>query len=219
MKHFLTTAALSLCMTTGAYASTVSVDIDFTVLVASIGEQGVEGRTFNFGGLDVTITSSHDAYLDSAHYSPSRPSGLGVCSSGLTPALQCSVASDDHVTTSAETLTLTFSHGIDNMTNFMFRGRRHVDLTGSTDALEYGFTDGSGTQTGLMSTFADLGTDITGGATSPITSFSLSADQTAFYLSSLRVEYTAPVPLPASVLLLGGAVAGLGAMRRRRKTA
>lgn len=211
-------AALSLLSGAAAAATMKTADIDFVSLVASIGEQGAEGQTFSFDGLEVTLTSSSNAYLDGV--SRGRPAGLGVCSSGLTQDKQCSVLSDDHISGSTEFVTISFSQGIESISNFKFRGRQHVDLTGSVDNLAFELADANGAFGSTVSSFSSIDGDMAGAISSPVLSFSLSAVDTAFYLSSFTVSYSpAVVPIPAGAALLGGAMIGLGALRRRRKGA
>ena len=81
MIRFLAATATSAAPSTGASAATV--DINFEELVANIGEQIVEGETFEFGGLSVTLTSTDTVGASYAHLdgvSGGLPAGLRVCS-------------------------------------------------------------------------------------------------------------------------------------------
>ena len=124
MKKILTSAAVVAVMASGASATVV--DLDFIALAAG-NEGGVEGAVFSSGGVDTTITSSADAYLDDL--SAGRPAGLGVCSTGLTATLQCVESSDDNVTV-GESLTLDFSSTLTGF-EFVFHDGDHfaVDET------------------------------------------------------------------------------------------
>lgn len=231
MKHLLTAAICTAAMTTGAFASTVT--IDFVALAAGLnpafgnvnaGDYGdAEGQTFSFGDLDVTLSSSSNAYLDDL--SAGRPAGLGVCSTGITSTGQCVVASDDNVTT-GEFVTLTFS-GADvvSLSDFVFNDANHNDISNSADTLGLSFVDDDGANSfgaGTVS-FGGVAAAIAGGQNGALQSITFAYDDFAnsadeFYLSSLTAELAA-VPLPASVLLLGGAIGGLGLMRRRKAAA
>jgi len=220
MKKLLLAAVCTAASTTGASAATVNLDF---VAEAAGNEGGVENQTLTFGGLGVTITSSSNAYLDDL--SGGKPAGLGFCSTGLTSGNQCVDAGDDNVT-SGESVTLTFSQGILGLSNFVFYDGDHNAIS-STATLGWGGTDSfpgfpnfSGT-----STFADLETEVADFVVPPLLSFTLAYDTgsttaSEFYLGSVDVEYLpAAVPLPASILLMFGAVGGLGALRRRKKAA
>lgn len=211
MKSIIAAAAVTAAMATGASAA--SVDINFEELVADIGEQGVEGETFDFGGLSVTLTSSADAYLDDV--SGGLPAGLGVCSTGLDADDECNVPGDDNVTMN-ETVTLTFSQAVLSVSDFVFRAATHEDISDSNDFLMVSWVDGLG-PFGGASTFAGVENFISVAQVGDITELTFSFADTEFYLSSFTAEI-ASVPLPASILLLGGALGGLGAMRRKRKS-
>lgn len=224
MKNILTAAACAVAFTSGANASTV--DMDFVGLAAGLnpaygnvdaGDYGdAEGQTFGFGGVNVTLSSdahaSSVAYLDDLS---GGPGGLGVCSTGITATGQCVIRSDDNVT-SGESVTLAFSASLSSF-EFVFNDGNHDDISTSTDTLTYEFVGIGGTSAGTTSFvgLASVLNSVGGGITSLTLGYG-GAHPDSFYLGSLSAV---AVPLPASMLLLGGAVGGLGLMRRRRKAA
>ena len=153
-----------------------------------------------------------DGFFDSGN------AGLGVCHSDATSYTSphggnisnCSTnfgnaTSDDNVTFN-EAMTLVFDKAV-SVTNLLFRNADHYLANGTILINGTQYTVASGViaslPTGSMTSWSFAYDDANNGS-----------GATQFYLSSMSV---APVPVPASILLLGGALAGFGAMRRRQQ--
>jgi len=198
MKFLLPAAAIAACLGFGAQAAV----LDF-ITEANGNERGVhDGTTINMDGLDVTFSSvSGFAYFDSGD------AGLGSCSY-INSHAQCAPSSDDSID-EHEDVTISFLEA-QTVNGLMFtRGGTHgvvdpnrtltIAINGGS-AVEYTFAQAS------AETFSNVFSATFGyGANHP----------GEYYLAAATA--VAAVPLPASILLLGGAVGGLGAMRRRRK--
>lgn len=160
----------------------------------------IDGITLAASGSNENMTAA-DAFFDKGN------AGLGVCSSvgGCASGVSGSTPSDDNVsgTEGGETLTLDFGQAV-NFSDIVFRAANHSLLTGSLSLVGLGTLTVSG---GAVTAGMGLLTQ------QSIYNFKFTGDQ--FYIDSATV---APVPLPASILLLGLGVAGMGAMRRRKTT-
>ena len=185
------------------------------------------GNTYTPGsGTPTTGTISPNpgnnyAYLDG--YSGGKPGGLGVCAStrGPTSDAQCDPSSDDNAGLSfgsnlLEYVTLTFSESV-GLTGLILRGDNHSVLgSGNKIGISQGTFDGTlmNFQVGTTNLF-NLGA-------SNIWTFAKISGGSNFYLDTVSVEarqQMQPIPIPASGLLLFGALGAMGvAARRRRKS-
>lgn len=160
----------------------------------------IDGITLAASGSNENMTAA-DAFFDKGN------AGLGVCSSagGCASGVSGATTSDDNVsgTEGGETLTLDFGQAV-NFSDIVFRAGNHTLLTGSLSLVGLGTLTVSG---GAVT--AGLG--LLKGQS--IYNFKFTGDQ--FYIDTASV---APVPLPASILLLGLGIAGMGAVRRRKST-
>ncbi len=201
MNKILAIAACAVALTGAANAATFNLDF---VAAAAGNERGVEGQTLSFGGLGVTLTSSHNAYLDDL--SGGKPAGLGVCKV-LDGNGQCNPSNDDNITDD-EFVTLSFDRKV-NLMGFQFYDADHNSLSASNDRLiidgtKFSFADATAASfNNVMSiTFKHN----TGGA--------LVDD---FYLGSATAM--SAVPLPAGMALMLGGLGAFGVASRRKAKA
>lgn len=193
----------------------------------------VDGITVFASGSNTTVDDQYvDAFLDSSGYSSTHNpatdgvknagniAGLGVCSS-LDKAGGCATGgpspkdtSDDNVdgTGGVETLELAFSQAV-NVTDILFYGATHDPANGGIliDGVAYVITNGALSAAGLAAMQGIMDVDLTFGSSPDI-----QVRPTEFYITNMTV---AAVPLPASLVLLAGALGGLGIARKRRKPA
>ena len=192
MKHLLAMSALVLGLAAPAAQAAV---IDFVALAAA-NEGNIEGNTYSYGALDVTVTSSNFAYLDDL--SGGKPGGLGVCQSDA----GCSGSSDDNVGP-GEWVTLTFNMLV-KLSGFSFNDGNHNSLSSSLETLLIG-VPGFGT-----APFSFAFVSSPGSVSSPLTAITFSyggSNPSLFYLAGITAT-PSQVPLPAGAPLL---LAGLGA--------
>jgi hypothetical protein len=213
MKKLLITTICAAGLATGASAATATFDF---VALAAGNEGGIEGMSYTDNGLTVTVTSSHNAYLDDLN-SAGRPAGLGVCKV-LNGNNECTPSNDDNLA-AGESVTLTFSN--------ILTGGSNVALT-MFDAAHNSLAGAAGSY-GLASNNAptiDLDFDAGGVPDFSVFagefSYTFSYVDTAYYLGAITVDFdpnqAAPIPLPAGLPLLAGAL-GMLALGRRRKAA
>ncbi len=190
-------------------ADAAIIELDF-VAEAAGNEGGVEGSIFTFDGIDVLVSSSHQAYLDDL--SAGRPAGLGVCKV-LDGANQCSPSSDDNVT-SGEWVTLDFGSYAVTSAIFSFYDARHFELSSArnpdrTYLLGFDIPGGDLGTLGASQKFGDA---------FPMLSFNSvtfgyggdHADE--FYVSGATDVNV--VPLPGVPALLGAGLIAFGVRRR-----
>lgn len=147
------------------------------------------------------------AYLDG------NSAGLGVCKV-VTASRQCNPSSDDN-TQLGEVLGLTWMKDM-RISSLSFRGENHPnDSFDASDFFDVSFDSGASWSTfSLINAKVSpvfMNATVKKGDYLLLTTSAPGNEQ--FYLSAAEV---APVPLPASIVLLAGAFGGLGALARRR---
>ena len=194
-------------------ASAHAVYLDF-VAEAAGNERGVaDGTVINFGGVDVTFSSlsagAFYAYFDDEFLG--NPAGLGVCEQLISgPGSGCAFGGDDNIRV-GDAVTLTFDEAF-KLSNFSFSDRDHLDLNGnSTNTLWIAINDPNNF---VQYTFAQA---------IATTFYGVELIRFAFDEGSpFGVEYyvngfSAEVPLPAAAPLMLLGIAGLTAIRRRKR--
>ncbi len=212
-------AALASAVIMAASAASAAT-FDFVAMADNSGDANWIGLTelnwsdtdfalgLTIGGIKLVASGSNlngtaaDAFFDKGS------AGLGVCSSvSCATGVSGAITSDDNVSGGhgGETLRLAFDSVV-NLTNLFFRNSQHPALTGSLNI-----------NGGAVSV---VGGVITGGFASLIGAstydFQYTGDE--FYVSTVTAEVS-PVPLPAGGLLLLSGLAGVAALKRRKKRA
>jgi hypothetical protein len=203
LRH-IAIGASALILTAGLQQPAFAVALDFAAEAAGNERAVADGTTINFDGLNVTFSADNGfAYFDDVDQG--RPAGLGVC-----PTFTTSCGGEDNISTDmgmSEAATLSFDGPV-SLSDLEFRDALHFVLDGDKtlliDGMQYTFGEASG------ATF--LGIDMI--------TFAYGGDSPAeFYVRGATGTPTNVIPLPASALLLLGALGGLGVVGRRRKAA
>lgn len=196
MKKILGAAALATTMATSAMAATTTIEL------ATGGDATVSGSTgtFSSGGISGSITGWQDGA--SSHYLTQTIGGLGVASSWLFDPLLDGRAD--------ESITFTFDQTVRlvSVTFYCFDTDDDADVyvdgvMVANDSASNPYMFGN-----VIANSFTIGAD--GGSI-----FSLDGYDN-FYVKRFTV---ATVPVPAAGFLLLGGLAGLGLVRKRRKTA
>jgi hypothetical protein len=235
IRKFAIACVVTACAT-GAQATT----LDFLGM-ANAGEQAVESppsinpilnafvpiatTAIGFKGFsgDVPadlIDAGAWAYLDG------NSAGMGVCSTGVDAARQCTTPSDDNIQ-EGEVLALSWGQDL-RIDTLSFRGEGHPNEPNFTadEFFDVSFDSGATWLSfGLIN--AQFGSVTVNGfvkaGASMLLTTSAQGNHEQFYLSAAEVNATtggpSPVPLPASALLLLSAVGGIAAFKRRRRAA
>lgn len=220
---FANTLALSAVVAMGSTAIAQAAIIDFTDPDAySI--SGSTGSAVLGGGVSLEIASVGGT-LNNSEAGPGAVAAAPL--SGIVDGLGIR---DDEVTFPRESLTLTFSRAVTISSIFALDLFGDIPFTvdGAGDLeTDEGFTVNGGDPflAQVLNSDDTIGFGSFSGLSFTGTTFTFAAISTNdrfaapdFALAGLEFE-VAPVPLPAGILLLGGALGGLGLARRKKKAA
>ncbi|MBB4659143.1 VPLPA-CTERM sorting domain-containing protein [Parvularcula dongshanensis] len=220
MKKLLSTlAGAAIAMTGFASAAT----IDFAGYAAANGEQGldefevlnIDGFNLVFGAVDGLPLFPHAAnpYLNGEVFG--KPTGLGVCSTGLTVGDQCKHASDSPIDL-GEGVGFGFLEGPFDVTSFEFRDT-HGNLLSSAATIAIATLSEAGVDLRIDCVGAFMAMAAMGDAFFlDIDAIGFAKINKPFYISSIDVN---AVPVPAAGLLFASGIAGLGYARRKKAAA
>jgi hypothetical protein len=212
MKQIILKTMIGSLLTLGLMSTASAATFNFAEYIdETIGEQGYANDspfTWTQDNLKLTATAFYNnaasyVYMDSGN------AGMGVCNTGLTDSSQCSVPSDDNITT-GEVLTWNFDKSISALAFTLKDTNHHV----FSSSIEYS-TD-SGNSWNLLSTDYSLA------FTTSINDISFktigSASNEQFYMGAVDATVSA-VPEPSTYALMLAGLGLVGFMARRRKQA
>jgi hypothetical protein len=177
----------------------------------SLFSQTVDGITVNASATNLDGSVSYNAYLDSTWNGGGGLGGLGVCKelTGGTGS-DCTPSSDDNLT-AGERLNLSFSQEV-TITEILFRdGEHYTTFTYADNDFDLFINGSFDSSYGLTHFF---NTPLTGTDFGFVSSLG-GNDVDEIYIE--KITFTASVPEPSTLILLGSGLISLGFIRRRFK--